>query len=186
MTVIPSVFPAICVLFVLASAVPLPAQESFSLDGFADKSQWAFNNGPEFPGATGAFDLVEEDKKDACAISYDFSGGGAYVNAGVAAGGVGEFNEAVFSVKDRQPGPVMFRIVDATGECFQYKRSYQMAGEWEELRIDVTKAGAESWGGNADKTVDFPLKWLFFGVSKTGSREPTGTLFVSDLKFEKH
>jgi len=171
----------LALLFLMAaSAGGVRAQE----EAFSDSSKWGFTNGPEYPGAVGSFSLVEEDKRNACAIKYDFSGGGSYVSAGLKTSTAEEFGAVQFSVKDAQAGVVIVRVTDASGECFQFKKRYTTPGEWEDVRVDIGVRPVESWGGDANKTIDFPVKSIWFGVPKGGDKEPAGTLFVSDLKYE--
>jgi hypothetical protein len=63
-----------------------------------------------------------------------------------------------------------FRVVDATGETFQMKLTYQMRSYgWTLVSRPLTFLGA-SWGGNADAKIDYParLHSLLIDTSRRG------------------
>ena len=76
--------------------------------------KWSFNKGPEFPGATGATALEKLDGRDAVTLSYDFSGGGAYVAARVPIDLAEGCTQLKFEAKADRLVKVVVRLIDST------------------------------------------------------------------------
>lgn len=70
------------IIAALVSATPLSAETGIALIDSAE--DWSFNNGSEFPGATGSLTLEPGARNEAPALKLvgDFTGGGGYVQAG--------------------------------------------------------------------------------------------------------
>ena len=81
------------------------------------------------------------------------------------------FEKAEFKASVRSSGecPVRIfnlRLIDATGESFQWNRpvEWSKAGDYV-VSYQVTPENADlHWGGNNDKKVDFPAKFVGFSV----------------------
>ncbi len=148
---------------------------------FTPRQHWTFSNGPEFPGAKGAFRLNLDPNALARnggtarmrrisprgVLSYDFTHGGAYC--------VAETNVAIpqlgvlrFRAKAAKPVQVLVRISDHTGQVFQFCPSYWKAGRWQHFHV---RLGHWSAGG-----ADYAR--LAVDVGKTIRRVAPHELFV--------
>ncbi len=104
---------------------------------FARGRPWKFWNGAEFPGAKGSFKLAKVHAQPAGALSYNFSGGGNYVDAttGLRLRGPGVLRFEVRSAL--APQTVLVRITDHTGQTLQFYRTCLTAGRWQEFHIPL-------------------------------------------------
>ncbi len=165
-----------------ARAVPLWT-EDFESPGAA--SRWRFSNGPEFPGASGAFKVVStpvHGGKFAGRLDFDFAKGGGYVAAetdfpaGIVGRGVSFW--ASLSV----PGPeIRLRIVDETGQTFQSRFRAPFTAEWTACHVR-TGDFEESWGGAGDGVFHGAITGLSVVAVRGAARYPKGALSIDDLR----
>jgi hypothetical protein len=171
------------VLYVASNSSLLQAPSSpvaqKSLELFNGNHEWSFNDGREFPGATGSFDLKPAGEKPLGTLHYDFTKGGAYVAAQTHATIENGADEFRIAAKSSQAMRMSVRLVDATGQCHQYVESCSGTGDWETLRVVLTKGDSEHWGGANDGKMHFPVKEISICVNKP-SKEMKGTVEFSD------
>jgi len=140
---------------------------------------WRFDNGSEFPGATG---ILETDKKGVLHLKYDFRNGGAYVAAYcdlTTPAGLG-----AVSLRARKPeeASLTVRVADNTGQTFQ--KSVRYAGEeWRSLRFDL-KGWTGHWGGANDGILQQPVKTVGILVEREGLASARGEILIADVKGE--
>lgn len=169
-------------VFAAVSASGLRA-EPMTFNDASSVRVWAFNNGPEFPGAKGRIDWDGREGHDAqgcLALHHDFSGGGNYVEASFALPEGDTVRVVRLWIKKPGAHKMTFRATDSGGQTFQKPLEYDFA-DWQQVEVDLS-SWQSSWGGAKDGKVKFPIKR--FGVLIENSREPRlGTLRVDDIEF---
>ena len=90
---------------------------------------WGFDNGREFPGATGGLTVETLDGAKVLKLVGDFTKGGNYVQAGR---GLADVPIASFSLRLKDAGcdALKFRIVDAAGQCHQIAYRIGRSADW--------------------------------------------------------
>ena len=141
---------------------------------------WHFNNGQEFPGATGTFALGRDGEKPVGELNYDFRKGGAYVSAVTNVTLPSDTAELRVALKASQSLHIDLLIDDATGQCHKYVRPYSGSGDWETVRVRFAEKASEHWGGKNDGQIHFPFRRLSIAVGKPAG-EPQGKLEFADL-----
>lgn len=126
--------------FVAAAA----AAEPLLIDACVEQSAWRFHEGREFPGAKGSLAAV---RGEGLAITWDFSGGGAYVTAAHAGPFPPEATAFIATVRATTGCAVNWRISDRSGRTFQAKPTILAAGTIRPLRIDRDGPWQSAWGG---------------------------------------
>jgi hypothetical protein len=163
-------------------ATPLWSEDFESADA---AGRWRFSNGPEFPGASGAFKVVASPVhggKRAGRLDFDFRKGGSYVEtqtlfpAAVAGEGVSFW--ASLSVPGAE---IRLRIVDETNQTFQSRFHTPFPAEWTEYHVRVGDF-EESWGGAGDGVIHGALKGLSVVLVRGSVRYPKGALSIDDLR----
>jgi hypothetical protein len=139
-----------------------PSARVRDLKLFSKDQKWTFANGPEFPGAKGSYELGAGDPASGI-LSYDFSGGGNYVNAGtdVAIDKAGSLH---LKVKSADQKTILVRLADKSGQWHQYKASYSNAKEWQPISLNLADPSPEHWDGANDGVVKFPISLIYLGV----------------------
>lgn len=139
---------------------------------------WSFDNGQEFPGATGSVAIDPDHQReghDMLILKGDFSAGGAYVRANVPIPNV-DIDKLTFWLRSPNSDLVTVRLLDSAGECHQFKIRATLGTSWDRVifpvadyfegmkpnkRQSVTNViGYETWGGPNDKTWHGPAKSL--------------------------
>src|ERR1700727_1512836 len=129
-------------LLVMADATTQPDAGQTDLKLFDKDAQWNFNSGPEYPGATGSFDVGSDGDKPVATLKYDFSGGGNYVDAGIGVN-ITKPVELRFSVKSDGGQKILIRLIDSTGQCHQYVRPYSSVKDWQQIHLNLDKKSGE-------------------------------------------
>ncbi|MGD8727828.1 MAG: beta-galactosidase, partial [Gemmatimonadales bacterium] len=168
-----------CLSGALAAAEPEPLPVA-DFDGTWQQARWSFSNGPEFPGAQGAFGRSEEAAQGRfCGrLAFDFSGGGNYVAALL------DMPEAmdVCAVRVHVLTPaghgLTFRYTDQTGQTLQ-RGFWAPAGRWVDVTIPVSGWNIH-WGGANDGIVHGPPQRLAFLIENTGWQK--GALLIDDIR----
>lgn len=120
---------------------------------------WTFSPGAEFPGAKGALAVEGGD----VVLSYDFTGGGAYV-AAYHAFEPTEVSAITLSIKKPAEAEITLRVVDAGGQSLQKSLGFG-ADDWQ--KVEVLNSGwTGHWGGANDGVVHRGLR--SFGVLVEG------------------
>jgi hypothetical protein len=165
-----------------AFAASASAAEIQSFDSAATVKAWGFNNGPEFPGATGSIEwraTYGHTKPGCLALHYSFEKGGSYVQAGrdlpkdMDARAVRLW---LFKPGDNEIG---FRAVDSTNQTFQKTIGYTASG-WQQLEVDLG-TWTNSWGGANDNRPHWPMK-AFAVLVESSHESREGTVLIDDLE----
>lgn len=160
----------VLVLAVIAAVQLAPkvqAQELVPLLNPKDSSEgWTFNNGREFPGATGTL-TVDADAKheghDSLKLVGDFTKGGGYVQVGRKIDNV-DIRELSMWVRNPDAERFTLRLNDASGQTHQIVVKTERAADWQHIVLPIEKffarrgeadavtsiAKYESWGGAKD------------------------------------
>ncbi len=174
------------------------AQEAVPLlDPKDPAAGWHFNNGQEFPGATGGLVADAGAKREGRAslrLAGDFTNGGNYVEAGRKIDGV---DIRDISMWVRNPGADHFtlRINDASGQTHQLSIKTQPGSEWQRLVLPLERffahrgeadavagiAKYESWGGAKDSQWHGPATGIYLLLGKTETSKER-TLWLSDVE----
>ena len=155
---------------------------------------WSFDNGREFPGATGGLAVESADGGKVLRLTGDFTKGGGYVQAGRALADVpiGSFS---LRLKDPDNDLLKFRIVDSSGQCHQIALRIARSDEWQKVTFPLRRffdrmgkpdavsdvAKYEHWGGPNDGKWHGPAKGLYFLLSTVGDRKQR-TLMLGDIQ----
>lgn len=164
-----------------AEVVPLSDPDAKTLG-------WSFDNGQEFPGATGSLTVEAVEGAKVLRLVGDFTKGGAYVQAGRRLPDV-PVRSLLLRLKDSDCDALKFRIVDAAGQCHQIVYRVGRSGEWRRVSFPLRRffdrmgkpdavAGVvkyEHWGGPNDGKWHGPAKGLYFLLSPEGERRVSGT-----------
>jgi len=171
-------------LFLVAAQVSLlRAQESVSLLDEKDPTKgWTFNNGQEFPGATGGISVDKEvgrNGKPSLKLTGDFTKGGVYVDAGKKFDPV-DIRELSLWLRNPENERLTLRIIDATGQCHQIALKTDKSDEWQNVVLPLERfftrrgqadavqnvAKYESWGGAKDGKWHGPATALYIVTGK--------------------
>jgi hypothetical protein len=79
---------------------------------------------------------------------------------------------------------VSIRFMDAKAEWFQWRTSLPDEGTtgWRTISIPVDWAKPQnSWGGNADKTIDWPLHFQGYAIEFGAKEAPSGAIIIDDM-----
>ena len=145
-------------------------------------TKWAFYPGYEFPGAKGSRRLESVDGRNALIVSYDFSGGGAYVVAGTPVDIAAGSKAIECAVKADRELKLMVRLEDSEKQTHQYQLSYETPNEWQPLQIDLTAPSKGSFGGPKDGVIHYPITKFWVGAGKGKSTGKPGEIAVSGFK----
>ena len=150
-------------------------------DATWQEERWQFSNGPEFPGAKGAF----ERAKDAAhagefggKIAFDFTGGGNYVAAILRLTGAPDVKAVRVWVKKPAGSRLTFRYTDPGGQTLQ-KGFSAPDDEWTDVLIELDSWQIQ-WGGANDGVVHGPPAAIHFLVENTGAKQ--GAVFLDDVR----
>ena len=114
---------------------------------------WRFDNGGEFPGASGTMQY----DNGVIRLNAEFTGKSSYVSISRAVD-CSDFDELRFQLK----GPVAtvgVRFLDAGAQCHLHITALKHDPEnWTEVTVPVGKDAKAHWGGVNDGVVRFPLK----------------------------
>jgi hypothetical protein len=182
------------VLLIALFFIPaLQAQPPVSLMG--PTGAWEFDNGREFPGATGSLAVdpdARRDGKESLKLVGDFTKGGLYVEAGRAL----DVDIRVLRMGLRKPDAerLVLRIVDASGQCHQINLKIQASPDWQQLTFPLAEffarrsgsdavpnvAKYEYWGGANDGKWHGPAKSMHILLSPTADRKRVA-MWINDL-----
>jgi hypothetical protein len=159
-------------------------------------NEWRFNNGQEFPGATGALTLDEEtarDGKPSLKLEGDFTGGGGYVEAGRDIPDVDIRNLSLW-VKNPNSDHFTMRLNDASGQTHQINLKTEQSTDWQLIDLPLERffarrgqadavtsiAKYESWGGAKDGNWHGPAKAIYLLLGNEGANK-VRTLWLNDV-----
>ena len=155
---------------------------------------WSFDNGQEFPGATGGLTVEAVEGRKVLRLTGDFTKGGAYVQAGRRLPDV-PIRSVRLRVKDTDSEALSFRVVDAAGQCHQIAYRIGRSKDWRQVTFPLGRffdrmgtpdavpgvAKYEHWGGPNDGKWHGPAKGLYFLLSAVGEKKRR-TLLLGDLQ----
>ena len=170
------------------------AQETVSL--MTPRDAWSFNNGPEFPGATGgltADPLAPRDGRDSLKLVGDFTKGGNYVQAGRK---IDDLDVRLLSLWVRNPDAdrLTLRINDASGQTHQIVLKTEASADWQQVVFPLERffarrgqadavpgvAKYESWGGAKDGRWHGPARAIHLLLANPGDNK-VHTLWLNDV-----
>ncbi|MCZ7643828.1 MAG: hypothetical protein M5U26_00860 [Planctomycetota bacterium] len=185
-------------LLMLACGATRAGEPAAQIEADKPLGGWTFMNGPEFPGATGALELVPEAEglgRPALKLSGDFTKGGNYVQAAK------EFEKGLvarlaFRVKAPGAKQLTIRVVDGSKQCHQINLKLDAGDGWQALDfplLDFFKhmgapaavqgvAKYEKWGGANDGKWHAPARSLAILAgrhTKPESLQPT--VWIADV-----
>ncbi len=173
------------------------AQQPISILDIADTpSKWRFNNGAEFPGATGSLGpdaATPYEGHPSLKLAADFTKGGNYVDMGRKLDGL---DIRSLSLRLKLPGRDFFtlRINDATNQTHQIRIKMSKSNDWQEVVLPLEKffaergkagsvttvANYESWGGAKDGNWHGPATGIYFILGKSEDLK-TPTAWLGDI-----
>jgi len=127
-------------------------QERVPIEDFEHGGQaWSFTNGPEFPGAEGGFAADADAGFPGTAggrLRFDFTGGGAYVQAAVPLPTDPALTAVELMIRKPVANGLTVRIVDETQQTFQ--KSFNLdTRDWQRVRVRLD-TGTFHFGGAND------------------------------------
>ncbi|MFT5105255.1 MAG: hypothetical protein ACI9UA_000874 [Pseudoalteromonas tetraodonis] len=184
-------------LIALSLASQLHAQDSIPLIKAKDSEKvWSFNNGAEFPGATGSLESIPDAGKNGTAslkLVGDFTGGGGYVQAGR---NIPDVDIRELSMWVKCPGIEKFtlRLNDSSGQTHQINLKAEKSADWQRIDLPLERffarrgqadavtsiAKYESWGGAKDGNWHGPAKAIYLLLGNEGTNQ-VRTLWLSDV-----
>lgn len=177
-----TILAAILALFLVPGANA--ADEGANLDLFVGK-KWTFYPGYEFPGAKGSQRIEQVDGHDALILSYDFTGGGAYV-AAKAPVDIGEGSAGLsFVARSAKEAKLVVRLVDSGGQTHQYQLLYTEPNTWQKLDVNFTDSTHKHFGGANDGIFQYPIKEIWFCVGKGKATAEPGDVSFADAALVK-
>lgn len=149
----------------------------------ASIKEWGFFNGPEFPGAKGGVALSAKSAhsgRNGLAFSFDFTGGGNYVQTGRSI----PPGEKVTGIRlwVRNPGmnSLGIRVTDSEGQTFQ-KTFTIPHGMWQQIEISFN-GWVGSWGGKGD-AVFRGLPTNFAIIAANNANVKKGVVDIDDIHY---
>ena len=142
--------------------------EAMELGNFKDHfDDWYFENGPEFPGATGLFQQFQVPDLNIGKDGYtakligNFTAGGLYVAARRTFDPL-DIKELGMQVKTEDSSFVRLRMIDSTGQVHQQKLALEANAQYEDITVDVFNGGIDYsyWGGANDGQWHAPAKGM--------------------------
>lgn len=171
--------PILCsVAWMLASDLPASETPIEILSG----GKWSFYPGYEFPGAKGTSRLETIEGRDGLSVSYDFSGGGAYVISGTRVEIPDGTKEIRADVRADREIKVMVRLEDSAKQTHQYQLRYETPGEWQTLSLALGQPAKGSFGGPKDGIIHYPILKLSIGVEKGKTTMEPGEMAVTAIR----
>lgn len=157
---------------------------------------WTFDNGREFPGATGGLSVDQEAQRagrGSLKLVGDFTKGGNYVQLGRKIDAV-DIRELSFWIKSPEADRFTLRINDSTGQTHQLAIKTAASDDWQEVVVPLeaffAKRGAadavtsiakyESWGGAKDGKWHGPAKAIYILIS-AGAESKVRNFWMSEL-----
>ncbi len=128
---------------------------------------WSFDNGSEFPGATGGLTVearTGRDGKDSLKLVGNFSRGGNYVQAGRAIGNV-DVRELSMWVRTPDVDRFTIRLNDASGQTHQIDIKIEARADWQRIDFPLERFFARR--GQSD-AVTVVAKYESWGGARTG------------------
>lgn len=152
-----------------------------------DKNQkLSLAGGEEFGKSAGGALVIElEDGSLGVEMTFDLSDG-VYFSAGYPLDLKRKFKTLRFSAVSEVECGFAVRVIDESGECFQFKFKNEKPGKKQEFEADLTRDNIECWGGDGNKKLDQPIKAIHFVVGKRdSSTTPSGKAVFSSMELKR-
>ena len=177
-------------------ALAAAGDEVALVDGAKPRGGWTFDNGREFPGATGELALEAQGGRSggaAIVLKGNFTQGGNYVQASCVLGTPVPLGSLSLWVKAPDQTALGVRLVDSAGTCHQLKLKLRSTPDWQPVRFpaaDYLATMAESraadmvikyehWGKEKDQTWHGALASMHVLLTKASGTTPV--LWLSDV-----
>ncbi|OWK46532.1 hypothetical protein [Fimbriiglobus ruber] len=185
---------ALGLLAALLVCPPAWGQQPVSL--MTPKDAWSFNNGAEFPGATGSLSVAPAAKlagRDSLKLVGDFTKGGNYVQAGRKIDNI-DVRELSFWVRSSGGEQFTVRLNDASGQTHQINLKLEAKDDWQRVVLPLERFFArrgqadaitmvskyEYWGGAKDGQWHGPATGLYLLLGNNGPTK-VRTLWLNDI-----
>jgi hypothetical protein len=164
-------------LWAAASTYAAQAMMDLLAGPAAENYGWTFDNGREFPGATGKLSVdaaAKHNGKDSLRLDGDFTKGGNYVQA---AGALPDkdIGELSFWLRAPDSDGLAVRIVDGSGQCHQINLKIQQTDDWQQVVFPLARFFAKR--GTPD-AVPIVAKYEFWGGANDGTWHGPGKTLV--------
>lgn len=191
------VLATVALLWAAASTYAAQAMTDLLAGPAAENYGWTFDNGREFPGATGKLSVdadARHNGKDSLRLDGDFTKGGNYVQAAGPLPGE-DIREISFWLRAPGTDSLAVRIVDGSGQCHQINLKIQQTDDWQQVVFPLGRffakrgtpdavpivAKYEFWGGAGDGKWHGPGKTLVVLTGPSGDVK-VRTLWLNDVK----
>ncbi len=173
--------------------------EEKTMELLSDKSLenygWSFDNGQEFPGATGKLS-TDPAEGDALKLEGDFTKGGNYVQAMTQLEDT-DITSISCLIKYPNASGFTMRIGDSTNQCHQINVKIKNSPDWQKFNFDMGSYLAEkgnspaaevvtkyeNWGGANDGKWHGPAKYIVFIIGPDREKQLLKpTMWIKDLK----
>ena len=144
---------------------------------------WSFWNGPEFPGARGGVALSAKSAhsgRNGLAFSFDFTGGGNYVQAGRSIPAGEKATGLRLWVRNPGMNSIGIRVTDGEGQTFQ-KTFAVPHGGWQQIEISFS-GWTGNWGGKGD-AVFRGSPTMFAILVENNAAVKKGVVDIDDIRF---
>lgn len=162
--------------FLFLPVLSLPA-ETFEV--FEGTKKWTYYGGFEFPGAEGSLRTLQIEDRDAVALSFDFTNGGAYVAGRVMVEIPESAQTFSFAAKSDRRLVLTLRVKDSADQIHIFKPVYEQIGEWQNFSFNLHEERAGHFGGPNDGMVHFPIRQVTLGVVKDKEGGAPGEIFFA-------
>jgi hypothetical protein len=170
-----------CIAFALLTHRARAQEPVQLIDVKAASTGWSFNNGQEFPGATGSLTADSDASRNghpSLKLVGDFSKGGGYVQAGRKIDNV-DIRELSLWVRSPDAERFTLRLGDASGQTHQIVIKTERQDGWQQVVLPLEKffarrgeadavtniAKYESWGGAKDGQWHGPATAIYLLLS---------------------
>lgn len=172
----PTIIACLCMLSTLTLTVSDAFAEDADLKLFDKDASWKVTkNG----GSDGTFEIVAEGDSTIGVMTYDFANRASNKpSVLVAASGTSinaEAGAVALNARTSRPLTLTIRFVDDTGQTHQHKSKLKGSGDWETVRISLSRK-FETWGGAGDGKIHFPIKQVKLALLAPKDDPPTGKI----------
>lgn len=133
------------------------------LDPDAKNLGWSFDNGREFPGATGGLNSQTIDGTQMLILDGNFEKGGTYVQMARRLDDI-DIDTLGFDLRSNAKA-ITVRVIDAEGQCHQIKFGVEEADSWQRVTFPLKRFFANRGKPTAVKGV---MQYEYWGGPKDG------------------
>ncbi len=161
----------------LLLSIVIQGQSVPLIDAKKERGGWTFDNGREFPGATGELNVAEQTFQDQPVLHLkgNFTKGGNYVQAATSLPEA-PIEQISFWIKVASgANSVPIRLIDGTKQCHQLRLKLNDKGGWQKVTIPVEEYFEKM--GTAD-AIDLATQYQYWSGAKDARWHQPGNLFV--------